>query len=118
MLEYFVESLVDTNGGAAATLIAKLIPPEQPPEASGGSMIVNVSSVATGQQFAPGNEVLLPFEMATGLKAFNAGAESWAAYLQSIEGQLTRAAFENLSKVSALSREILAQRDAVAAARA
>lgn len=116
--EYFVENLVDSNGGAAATLIAKLIPPEQPPEASGGSMIVNVSSVATGQQFAPGNEVLLPFEMATGLKAFNAGAESWAAYLQSIEGQLTRAAFENLSKVSALSREILAQRDAVAAARA
>ena len=40
-------------------------------------MIVNVSSVATGQQFAPGNEVLLPFEMATAAwKAFNAGARA------------------------------------------
>jgi hypothetical protein len=99
-LEYFVESLVDSNGGAAATLIAKLIPPEQPPEFSGSPLIVNVRPVAEGNQFAPGNKVLLPCEScAEAWQAYRSGEEAWQAFLKEIEPQLTKAAFENLSLV-------------------
>ena len=113
-LEYFVENLVDSNGGAAATLIAKLIPQDVPsPELSRApGVVVNVSSVAEGQQFAPGNEVLMPFEeSAKAWKAYNAGAETWKTYLTEIEGQLTQAAFENLSRVVPLDRETLVLHD-------
>ena len=69
---YFVESLVDGNGGAAATLIAKMLPSEPPPQKPiGPPMVVNVHSVAEGQQFLPGNEVLMPFDEAR---------EVWRAY--------------------------------------
>jgi hypothetical protein len=111
--EYYIESLVDNNGGAAATLISRLIPPEAAPEApKGPGVIVNVRSIAEGQQFLPGNEVLMPFEEATkAWLAYNGGVETWAAYLQLIEGQLTKAAFENLSRVPPFSREGLASRE-------
>jgi hypothetical protein len=96
--EYFVENLVDSNGGAAATLIAKLIPPEQPPELPAGpGVIINLRSAAEGQQFAPGNEVLMPFEDAgKAWAAFNNGPNVWKEYLQEIEASLTLAAFQKL----------------------
>ena len=99
-LEYFVESLVDANAAAAATLIAKLIPPEQPPEASGSPLSVNIVSVLEGNMFAPGKTVLLPFdECAEAWAAYRDGAEAWKAYLLTLEPQLTKAAFESLSLV-------------------
>jgi hypothetical protein len=82
----------------------------------GPGPVVNVRSVAEGQQFLPGNEVLMPFDEATkAWKAYNGGAETWAAYLQSVEGQLTKAAFEN---ATVRARGIGPARDAVAASRA
>ena len=77
---YFVESLVDGNGGAAATLIAKMLPAEQPaPAFNGPGVTINVHSAAEGQQFSPGGpdeRVLMPFEMATEVwRAYNAGPE-------------------------------------------
>jgi hypothetical protein len=97
-IEYFVENLVDSNGGAAATLIAKLIPPEQPPELPAGpGVIINIRSAAEGQQFAAGNEVLMPFEDAgKAWAAFNKGPNVWKEYLQEIEASLTLAAFQKL----------------------
>ena len=62
--------------------------------------IINIHTAAEGQQFAPGNTVLLPFEEAArAWKAYNAGRDAWQAYLAEIEGQLTQAAFENLCRV-------------------
>ena len=63
--QYFIETLVDGNGGAAATLIAKMLPPEQPPEkAAGPGVNINVVSAAEGQQYLPGNTVWMPFDEA------------------------------------------------------
>ena len=110
-LEYFVENLVDTNGGAAATLISKMIAPEQPstPEWSGLPAIINISTIAEGQQFLPGGEVLMPFEEAREVwRAFNAGPEAWNACLQTIESKLTLKAFESLCRVPPLERKALA----------
>jgi hypothetical protein len=99
----------DGNGGAAATLIAKMLPPEQPPEKLiGPAMIVNVHSVDVGQQFSPGGpdeRVLMPFdELDACWAAYNGGRETWATYLQGVEGHLTRKSFENLSRVPPLER--------------
>ena len=70
--------------------------------------VVHIRSVAEGQQFAPGGEVLMPFDMAhLAWTAYKAGAEPWAAYLQTIEPKLTRSAFENLRCVVPLEREAL-----------
>jgi hypothetical protein len=53
-----------------------------------------------------------PFqESARAWQAYNSGAETWAAYLQTIEPQLTKAAFENLRRVVPLERETLMLRD-------
>lgn len=100
--EYFVENLVDSNGGAAATLISKLIPPEQAQrEFPISPMIINVRSVAEGNMFAPGNLVLLPCEQcAEAWQAYRSGDEAWQAYLKEIKPQLTLEAFENLSCVA------------------
>ena len=115
-VEFFIEQLVDGNAGAAATLIAKLIPPEPPaPEFSGPGLIVNVASAHEGQQFAPGYpdvKVLLPWdESGRAWTAYNGGAESWAAYLVEAEAMLTRKAFENLSSVPLLERTRLLQQE-------
>ena len=106
---YFVESLVDGNGGAAATLIAKMLPSEAPPpKPVGPGVTVNIHSAAEGQQFSPGTpdlRVLMPFDEAgVCWTAYNGGRETWAAYLVEAEGHLTRKAFENLSRVPPLER--------------
>jgi hypothetical protein len=106
---YFVESLVDGNGGAAATLIAKMLPSEAPPpKPVGPGITVNISSVAEGQQFSPGTpdlRILMPFDEAGACwTAYHGGCETWAAYLIEVEGHLTRKAFENLSRVPPLER--------------
>ena len=110
---YFVESLVDGNGGAAATLIAKMLPSEPPPPAfNGPGVTINVHSAAEGEVFLPGNEVLAPLEFAReAWLAFNAGAETWKAHLAGIEGQLTKASFEKLCAVSPHERKSLLQSD-------
>ena len=63
-IEYFVENLVDTNGGAAATLIAKLIPPEEPkPEKGGGGITnVNVINIPPNHQVCPDGNFRPEFE--------------------------------------------------------
>jgi hypothetical protein len=74
--------------------------------------IINIRTAAEGQQFAPGNEVLMPFDVAAkAWQAYNAGKEAWQAYLAAIEGQLTRAAFDNLCRVEPLERETLVLHD-------
>jgi hypothetical protein len=63
-----------------------------------------ITTVDDGCQFAPGG-VLMPYEMAHEAKAaHNAGAESWKVYLAGIEPQLTKAAFEAMSRVEAPDR--------------
>ena len=100
--DFYLEQLFDTSNAAAATLLAKLIPPEKTPEVSGGRVIVNVHSVAEGQFYSPGHAILLPIEESTkAWQAFRLGPEAWQAYLQDLEPQLTKAAFEKLSAVVA-----------------
>jgi hypothetical protein len=109
---FFIETLME-NTAAASALLSKLIPPpEQPEKPAGPAIVVNVSPVAEGQQFAPGHKVLLPFDEAgKAWAAHNGGAETWATYLQEIEPQLTKAAFENLRQVVPSERETLMLRD-------
>ena len=55
----------------------------------------------------------MPFEEAReAWRAFNAGPEAWAECLQTLEPKLTKAAFENLSRVPALERQALLQSEA------
>jgi hypothetical protein len=66
---------------------------------------IHISTVAAGQQFLPGGEILMPFDEAGKVwRAYNAGAEVWSAYLLELEPKLTRAAFENLCLVPSLER--------------
>ena len=96
-LEYYIESLVDNNAGAAATLIAKLIPPEQPPpELSGSPTTIVVNPVLSGNMYAPGHTVLLPYEQCgEAWRAHRSGPEAWQVYLDKIKPQLTIETFEN-----------------------
>ena len=85
------------NTAAASALLSKLIPAEAPQiETPRAPAIINISSVASGQQFSPGTpdlRVLMPFDEARACwAAYNGGCESWAAYLVEIEGHLTRKA--------------------------
>lgn len=101
-LTYLVEDLVQNNSSAAATLIAKLIPPELPPENAIAAATVNILPVESGQHYGPGNEVLLPGEeCARAWTAFREGSEAWKVYLAAIEPLLTRSAFEKLSALEA-----------------
>ena len=73
-----------------------------------------ITTIAEGQQYAPGNEVLMPFELAAEVwRAHNAGKEAWQAYLSAIEGQLTLKAFQSLSRVPALERKALQEEPAL-----
>lgn len=76
-------------------------------------VVVNISSVAEGQQFAPGNEVLMPFEEAgKAWAAHNGGAETWKTYLAEIEPKLTLKSYEALCRVTPLERKALALSEA------
>ena len=102
----FLDAICERNPELIAShLIRATVPPakEAPVEVGAGySTSIIVRAIDCGQQFAPGGEVLLPFEEA-GLahKAFNAGVETWKAYLVQIEGQLTLASFQKLSGLEA-----------------
>ena len=75
------------------------------PDSSGAPLTINVCSAAEGQQYLPGNEVLMPFEESREVwRAYNAGPEAWAACLQMLEPKLTRAAYESLSQVPPFER--------------
>jgi hypothetical protein len=52
-LTYFVEDLVASSPGAAATLVAKLIPPETPPQAPPTNIRVQIHPVVAGSYFSP-----------------------------------------------------------------
>jgi hypothetical protein len=82
------------------------------PQAPETPMAINVHSVAEGQQFAPGNTVLMPFdEAAKAWSANNAGKEAWENYLLEVEPQLTKGAYEALCLVPPLEREVLVLHD-------
>jgi len=101
-IERFVEHLADTNSSAAASLVSKLIPPEeQKTNANGHTTAIIINSVLAGNQFAPGKcGVLLPFDLCTeAWAAYHAGDEAWSACLKKLEPMLTKAAFEALSLV-------------------
>ena len=52
-VEYYIEDLAVANGTAAATLISKLIPPEQPKsEFSGSGTTINIHPIAAGTFFS------------------------------------------------------------------
>jgi hypothetical protein len=102
-LAYFFEDLAEKNSSAAAALAGKLISsePEQKTNAGYTTPII-VNSVISGNQFAPGKTVLLPFDQCEeAWKAYRDGVESWGAFLKKIEPMLTRAAFEALCLVEA-----------------
>jgi hypothetical protein len=101
-LAYFFEDLAEKNSSAAAALAGKLISSESEQKTNAGdyTMPIIVNSVVSGNMFAPGKTVLLPFdECAEAWAAYRDGAEAWKAYLLTLEPQLTKAAFESLSIV-------------------
>jgi hypothetical protein len=79
------------------------VPPAKEPEPTGeggGHITVVINSISQGQQFAPGNQVLMPEQEAMlAWAAYRAGASAWQNYLQQVESQLTQKAFQQLSSV-------------------
>jgi len=101
-LAEFFRDLAEKNSSAAAALAGRLIgsEPEQKTDAAGYTMPIIVNTVVSGNQFAPGKTVLLPFDQCEeAWRAYRDGAEAWRAFLLKIEPTLTRAAFEALSLV-------------------
>ena len=67
---------------------------------STGSMVINVNPIVSGNMFAPGKTVLLPFDQcAEAWAAYRDGAAAWSAYVLKLEPQLTKAAFDALNLV-------------------
>lgn len=100
--EYFVEHLADTNSSAAASLVSKLIPPEETKStAAYGPVTIIIEPIASGQQLLPGNcGVLMPFDESTASwDAYRAGPEAWTAWLEGAEEKFTAAAYQKLQAV-------------------
>ena len=100
-ITYYLEHLADTNGAATASIISKLIPPEAPPpELSGSPTAIIINPVLSGNMYAPGQTVLLPYdECGEAWTAYRSGEKAWQAYLLKVKPQLTVEAFESLSYV-------------------